>query len=457
LSLYLAVFGKPRYLGLVNIGEPVPETGRWIVIKTLRGLEMGLVGGALSQEQEAKYRTACLDEPGDEHTKGPEPMLQEVEFVEPADPARLEEYFRRRSEEEGALIRSRQILQSHQLLMKLVDVEYTLDRKKLFFYFTSEQRVDFRAYVRDLAKEFRIRIEMRQIGVRDEAKTVRGIAPCGRPCCCSHWLHRFTPINIRMVKEQNLVLNPTKISGICGRLMCCMAYEHSTYNGLWRSLPAPGAKLKAPQGNYVLEGIDLRTEAVRVRFPEGREVLVPIAEFADFKETVLAGNAWKEEAAEQPRRSPLLLAARLGSSSEKSKDDFAKALKRYKPEKISIEAHLAEREAERRLNLEKTGSEDAALLKKRVKKHKAGDGAEGKEGKPSAGAGQISYTRAEREHPKGAKPRESARFAEPRVRSDGQERPGIPRSSREAPRSSRESRDKRGRRPRPGQEGREDS
>jgi cell fate regulator YaaT (PSP1 superfamily) len=409
----LAVFGKPRYLGLVNIGEPLPETGCWVVIKTLRGLEMGVLGGTLSQEQETKYRAACLDEPGDEHTKGPEPLLQEVEFVEAADAARVEEYCRRRADEDGALVRSRQILGSHQLPMKLVDVEYTLDRKKLFFYFTSEQRVDFRAYVRDLAKEFRIRIEMRQIGVRDEAKTVRGIAPCGRPCCCSHWLHRFTPINIRMVKEQNLVLNPTKISGICGRLMCCMAYEHSTYNSLWRTLPAPGSKLKTPQGNYVLEGIDLRTEAVKVRFPEGREVEVPIAEFADFKETVLAGNAWKEDVAAEPaHRVPILpISSRPGALPAGPKEDFARTVRKLKPEKISIEEHLAEREAERRAGPEKAESGEAAFPNKRGKKRTA------------AVSGHTPRAHAERERPrpKGAKPRDPR---ENRDRQSRRPRPG---------------------------------
>ena len=200
MSLYLAVFGKPRYLGLVDIGDLEMSTGSWIVIDTLRGREMGLLGGTLSREQESKYRSACLDESSDEHTRGPEPMLQEVELVGPASASQIKEHGTRRLDEDAVLIRARQLLRAHPFQMKLVDVEYTMDRKKLFFYFTSEQRVDFRAYVRDLAKEFRIRIEMRQIGVRDEAKTVRGVSPCGRPCCCSYWLHRFTPINIRMVK-----------------------------------------------------------------------------------------------------------------------------------------------------------------------------------------------------------------------------------------------------------------
>jgi cell fate regulator YaaT (PSP1 superfamily) len=383
----------------MNIGEPAPKTGCWIVVKTVRGLEMALLGGSLSQEQETKYRSTCFDEPSDEHTRGPEPMLQEVEFVELANPVHIQEHYLRRSDEERVLVRSRQILHDHQLQMKLVDVEYTMDRKKLFFYFTSEQRIDFRAYVRDLAREFRIRIEMRQIGVRDEAKTVRGISPCGRACCCSYWLHRFTPINIRMVKEQNLALNPTKISGICGRLMCCMAYEHSHYSELWRSLPNPGSKIKTPQGNYVLEGVDLQRESVKVRFPEGREVPVPIAEFADFKDTVLRGETWKEEApAESLTRralpfrpmasgpitsrtaiSPKTLrhAALETQRGENAKDPArdAKNDKKFKPEKISLEEHIAVRIGERIPNPPRADAEtsqEAASAKKRPRRRKSG-------------------------------------------------------------------------------------
>ena len=393
MSIYLAVFGKPRYLGLVDMPDPAPKAGQWIVIKTVRGLEMALLGGALSQEQEAKYRAACLETPSDEHTKGPEPMLQEVEYLEIADSPQLQEYHERRSDEEEVLIRSRQLLREHQLQMKLVDVEYTMDRKKLFFYFTSEQRIDFRAYVRDLAKEFRIRIEMRQIGVRDEAKTVRGIAPCGRPCCCSYWLHRFTPINIRMVKEQNLALNPTKISGICGRLMCCMAYEHSTYNTLWKSLPSPGSKIKTAQGNYVLDGVDLQTETVKVRFPEGREVSIPIVEFADFKETVSRGDAWeKDVSGEQPPRRGLPPSrtprAQAVKAAESAKEETPKgSIKKAKPEKISLEEHIAGRTGERRPLSEPVADgekRDSTSAKKRNRRRRGGTASAGTE-TPAAG------------------------------------------------------------------------
>ncbi len=352
MSIYLATFGKLRYLGLAEVPDAAASEARWILIRTVRGLEMGLLGGPLSQEQEAKYRASCIEDGSGEHTRGPEPMLQEVEYVGNAEADRIEEYYRCRSDEDSVLVRSREILVSHGLQMKLVDVEFLLDRKKLFFYFTSEQRVDFRGYVRDLAREFRTRIEMRQIGVRDEARVVSGIGPCGRPCCCSYWLHRFTPICIRMVKEQNLALNPTKISGICGRLMCCMAYEHPLYNVLWKSLPSPGAKIKTENGNYVLDSVDLASESVRVRFPNGHLVPVPIAEFLDFKEAVLQGQDWGgEEAAVSvviPRFSPVAqgrgVGTRRGTGAGRAEPRPA-ALRpmdrRGKPEKVSLDEHLA--------------------------------------------------------------------------------------------------------------------
>ena len=356
MSIYLATFGKLRYLGLAGVADEdgaTPErrySSRWVVLKTLRGLEMGLLGGRLSPEQEEKYRTARL---GDgEQIRGPEPMLQEVEIVQDAGAEDIENWYQCRSDENQVLVRAREILLDHKLNMKLVDVEYLLDRKKLFFYFTSEQRVDFRAYVRDLAREFRTRIEMRQIGVRDEARVVEGISPCGRPCCCSYWLHQFTPICIRMVKEQKLALNPTKISGICGRLMCCMAYEYPVYSELWKTLPGPGTKIRTEQGIYVLEGVDLATEQAQVRFPSGRVVPVSIAEFPDFRDAVLRGEEWGDEpaapaagrggAAARPRPAP-----QPDNPERQEKLSSRRHETRPAPrEKITLEEHLARRESQ---------------------------------------------------------------------------------------------------------------
>ena len=136
----------------------------------------------------------------------------------------------------------------HGLEMKLVDVEYTFDRNKIIFYFTADGRVDFRELVRDLAAVFRTRIELRQIGVRDEAKMLGGLGPCGRSLCCTTFLEDFGPISIRMAKEQNLSLNPTKISGICGRLMCCLRYEVEHYEIAREFFPPVGEKVVTPNG-----------------------------------------------------------------------------------------------------------------------------------------------------------------------------------------------------------------
>ena len=289
MTTYLTIFGKPRYLGLATVNDEIDTTG-WAVLKTARGYEMGLPGGPLNDEQQAKYKAEAA-----KYEETTEAMLQEVEFVRSADAEDIENYYTCRREENDALLRARDILSVHNLDMKLVDVEYMLDRRKFFLYFTAEQRVDFRAYVRDLAREFRPRIEMRQVGIRDEARIIKGIAPCGRPCCCGYWLHGFQPISIRIVKEQRSELNPTKISGLCGRLMCCMSYEQELYTELWAKLPGPGAKIRTEQGVYMLESLDIGREIVNVRFPSGRLVQVMINEFPDFQAAVLRGEEWGED------------------------------------------------------------------------------------------------------------------------------------------------------------------
>jgi cell fate regulator YaaT (PSP1 superfamily) len=297
----LAIFGKPRYLGLLDLQEPVPAKGAWLVAETMRGMELALLGGPLSPEQEERYRNSCSDDSSDSQVKGGEPSLQEIAFVREATQEDTNDAALEREEENSVLLKGRELLRNHNLSMKLVDVEFLLDRKKLFFYFTSEQRVDFRAFVRDLAKEFKTRIELRQIGVRDEAKAVKGLGPCGQRCCCSYWLHRFTPICIKMVKEQNLALNPTKISGICGRLMCCMSFEHHLYGDLWKGLPNPGSKIRTSGGNYLIDGVDLSAESVRIRTPEGKEILVKTDDFQKFRDTVMEGNSWEGDGLKEIR------------------------------------------------------------------------------------------------------------------------------------------------------------
>lgn len=153
----------------------------------------------------------------------------------------------------------------HGLNMNLIDVEYTFDNSKILFYFTSDSRVDFRELVKDLASVFKTRIELRQIGVRDEAKLLGGLGICGRPFCCKSFLGDFQPVSIKMAKEQSLSLNPTKISGTCGRLMCCLKYEQDSYEELLKVTPKVGALVKTPDGNGVVEDVNLLTGRLRIK------------------------------------------------------------------------------------------------------------------------------------------------------------------------------------------------
>ncbi|OJH17004.1 stage 0 sporulation protein [Bacillus obstructivus] len=156
----------------------------------------------------------------------------------------------------------------HQLDMKLVDVEYTFDRNKVIFYFTADGRVDFRDLVKDLAAIFRTRIELRQIGVRDEAKMLGGIGPCGRMLCCSTFLGDFEPVSIKMAKDQNLSLNPTKISGLCGRLMCCLKYENDEYESAKEFLPDVGETVGTPLGLGKVIGLNILERVLQVQLEE---------------------------------------------------------------------------------------------------------------------------------------------------------------------------------------------
>lgn len=169
--------------------------------------------------------------------------------------------------------------------MKLIQVEYTFDRSKMIFYFTADGRIDFRELVKDLAGVFRTRIELRQIGVRDEAKILGGIGPCGRPLCCSTFLGDFIPVSIKMAKDQGLSLNPTKISGLCGRLMCCLKYENGEYEAAKKEMPDYGKEINTPEGRGKVIGLNLLSKVVKVRL-FGRDATVDF----DYQELVEAGD-----------------------------------------------------------------------------------------------------------------------------------------------------------------------
>jgi len=427
LSIYLAIFGKPRYLGLLNLEEPVPPKGSWIVAETMRGLELGLLGGILSEEQEERYRKSCNDDNSDGQVKGGEPALQEITFLRQASPEDLAEGELEREEENAVLLKARELLRTHGLPMKLVDVEYLLDRKKLFFYFTSEQRVDFRSFVRDLAKEFKTRIELRQIGVRDEAKAVKGIAPCGQRCCCSYWLHRFTPICIKMVKEQNLALNPTKISGICGRLMCCMSYEHHMYGNLWKGLPNPGSKIRTENGTFLLEGVELSSESVRIRTPEGKEILVRTSDFPRFKETVTEGRAWDEDTRKDalPVNEEPFRPARRRSPAKKEEDLQEKKPQVQEKKKPAEHQDAKESQGEgKAAEGQPAGNLPAKKKKRRKRKHPQGEKNQVRQPDTGVKEKEETGTEGKQEEPKkpqegGAKKRSRPRRRRPQKKNDG--------------------------------------
>lgn len=185
--------------------------GSHVIVETARGLEYGQVVVERREVSEAEVVLPL------------KPVLRQAREMDAETVANNE----LKAREAMAIFREK-VLQ-HELDMKLVDAEFTFDRNKLIFYFTAEGRVDFRQLVKDLASVFRVRIELRQIGVRDEAKILGGIGPCGRLLCCSTWMGEFDPVSIRMAKDQSLSLNPSKISGLCGRLMCCLKFENDSY------------------------------------------------------------------------------------------------------------------------------------------------------------------------------------------------------------------------------------
>jgi cell fate regulator YaaT (PSP1 superfamily) len=223
------------------------KEGDHAIVETARGMEYGEVVVA---EKEVADKDIVA------------PLKQVVRRATSKDDKKVEENQRKEKE---ALEICGQKVKNHGLDMKLVDVEYTFDNSKIVFYFTAEGRIDFRDLVKDLAGVFKTRIELRQIGVRDEAKMLGGLGPCGRPCCCSCFLGDFSPVSIKMAKEQNLSLSPTKISGLCGRLMCCLNYEQAHYCETRRRMPKPGSTVKTPDGSGVVIENNAITEVVRVK------------------------------------------------------------------------------------------------------------------------------------------------------------------------------------------------
>lgn len=228
-------------------GDITFKEGEHAIVETARGMEYGEVV-IIDKEVSEKEIVA--------------PLKTVVRRANAKDEKKLEE---NKHKEKEALEACQKKISKHGLDMKLVDVEYTFDNSKIIFYFTADGRVDFRELVKDLAGVFKTRIELRQIGVRDEAKMLGGLGPCGRACCCSSFLGDFSPVSIKMAKEQNLSLSPTKISGLCGRLMCCLNYEQEHYCQTRKRMPKLGSTVISPDGEGVVVDNNAVTETVRIR------------------------------------------------------------------------------------------------------------------------------------------------------------------------------------------------
>ena len=240
--------GRRQY---VLPGQGEYKLGDTVIVPTAQGLE---------------YATVCQEVTDLPKDKLPGQLFEVARAANDNDRRQMDS---NRQKEKQAFDLCRERIAAHKLDMKLVSVEYTLDNSKMIASFTSGGRVDFRALVKDLAGIFKTRIELRQIGVRDEAKMITGVGSCGRGLCCSTFLYEFNPVSIRMAKEQSLSLNPTKISGVCGRLMCCLKYEQEQYEKSRKRLPRLGKEVITPQGPGIVTQVNALLEQVSVRITKG--------------------------------------------------------------------------------------------------------------------------------------------------------------------------------------------
>jgi len=223
------------------------DVGDNVIVETARGLEYGKVTLGETEVKESELVA---------------PLKSIIRIANEKDKKKHKENLAKKEE---AMRLCQEKVDAHNLEMKLIDVEYTFDNSKVVFYFTADGRVDFRELVKDLASVFRMRIELRQIGVRDEAKMLGGVGNCGRGLCCNTWLADFEPVSIKMAKVQNLSLNPSKISGICGRLMCCLKFENEVYTHLKKGMPSVGERIKTPDGPAIVTDVNILENIVKTR------------------------------------------------------------------------------------------------------------------------------------------------------------------------------------------------
>ena len=269
-------------------GRYIIKEGSGVIVETSQGVEFAEVVQSTREAAESEIVA---------------PLKQIIRIATPKDVKQAEE---NREKEREALEYANRMILEHKLDMKLVRVEYTFDGAKIVFYFTSDGRVDFRDLVKDLASNFKTRIELRQIGARDEAKMLGGLGPCGLPCCCNQFLPDFQPVSIKMAKEQGLSLNPTKISGLCGRLMCCLKYEQHHYEQTRKLLPKVGTDVRCRDGVGKVCELNMLRERVKVKLTLPGDA-VDIREYYYKELTVLDGKTEIPPVADEPEVSSDLL------------------------------------------------------------------------------------------------------------------------------------------------------
>ncbi len=241
--------------------------GQAVIVEADRGQDLGEVAavGAIA-ERKCASEAGCGSAP---------PERQVIRLARADEVDRLDGL---RTDEDRVRSETRKLVQRHNLKMKVTEAEWQFDRNKLIIYFTAERRVDFRQLVRDLARTFRTRIELKQIGVRDEAALLGGVGRCGRELCCSTWLPELKPVSLQLAKDQRLSLNPAQISGCCGRLMCCLTYEHKTYVEARRRFPREGRTLRTSVGEEKVISVDIWRDTVTLRAKEGERRTVKLGE-----------------------------------------------------------------------------------------------------------------------------------------------------------------------------------
>ena len=309
---------------------------------------------------------------------------------------------RNRAEEKRAFDICMQKIAEHQLDMQLVSAEYSFDGSKILFFFTADERVDFRELVKNLASIFHTRIELRQIGVRDKAKMVGGLGICGRPFCCASFLDDFQPVSIKMAKTQNLSLNPTKISGTCGRLMCCLKYEQDAYEDLLRSAPKVESFVDTPEGRGTVVEVDLLRQRVKVRMEDEPET---IAVFANADIAILRSGKAKKNDPPIPADLAPISGAGKRQRKEKQEEDKSLLLEpirfRYSTEKV-VEETVAVEETQQE---QKEGKSSRSRRRRKNKgEHPKAEPAEKQTEEPKAPA--------RKEQPKKEQPKQEASAGE---------------------------------------------